>query len=95
MDEAQWLSLATGPTSSLILLLGIFGGLWRVTTQRLAPAAARWVDAHLAQVDSLIAENKANREAWLESLHTLKEQGSRIERSVDVLHAKIDSRNAG
>jgi len=89
MDEATLLTLATGPTSSLILLLGIGLGLWRVASQKVAPAAARWVDSHLAQVDALIAENRANREAWLESMRDFHAQGQRIEAQVEVVGRKV------
>lgn len=90
MDETTLLTLATGPTSSLILLLGIGLGLWRVASNTVAPAAARWVDSHLAQVDSLIAENRANREAWLVSMKDCRDQSDRIERRIGGLYGRID-----
>jgi len=90
MDEQAWLSLATGPTSSLLLLLTIGLALWRFLQNTIIPACTRWVDSHLAQVDRLIDEHGKDREAWLESMRDCKEQGERIERKVGGLYAKLD-----
>jgi len=64
MDEAT-LSLLTGPTSSLLLLLGMGLGLWRFTTQTVLPAAKIWVDRHLDQVDELLKQHEADRTSHL------------------------------
>ena len=91
MDEGTLLTLATGPTSSLILLLGMALGLWRFMTQTVIPAATRWVDSHLAQVDRLIDEHGKDREAWLQSMKDCREQSDRIERKVGGLYGRIDA----
>lgn len=97
MDEAT-LSLLTGPTSSLLLLLGMGLGLWRFTTQTVLPAAKIWVDRHLDQVDDLLKQHEADRSAWLESMqdcHKRSEQAgaqlSTIERKVGGLYARHES----
>jgi len=90
MNEQAWLSLATGPTSSLLLLLTIGLALWRFLQNTIIPACTRWVDSHLAQVDRLIDEHGKDREAWLESMRDCKEQGERIERKVGGLYARLD-----
>jgi len=96
MDEMTLIQLATGPTSSLILLCGIGLALWRVATQRVAPAAARWVDSHLAQVDSLIVEHSKDREAWLKDMATCRDQHKdlhvtleRVERKIGGLYSRL------
>lgn len=101
MDEQAWLSLATGPTSSLILMLGGTLALWRFVTQHIVPAGKAAVEAHIAQVqrsleqvDTLIVEHGKDREAWLTSMRDCRDQGDRIERKIDLMHAKIDSRPA-
>lgn len=101
MDEQAWLSLATGPTSSLILMLGGTLALWRFVTQHIVPAGKAAIEAHIAQVqrsleqvDTLIVEHGKDREAWLTSMRDCRDQGDRIERKIDLMHAKIDSRPA-
>jgi hypothetical protein len=91
MDESTLLTLATGPTSSLILLLGMGLAGWRFVTQTLVPAASRWVDSHLAQVDRLIDEHAADRNAWLSEMQECRETSARIERKVGGLYGKLDS----
>ena len=91
MDDGTLLTLATGPTSSLILLLGMALGLWRFLQNQVIPAAARWVDLHLAQVDRLIDEHGKDREAWLQSMKDCREQSDRIERKVGGLYGRIDA----
>ena len=91
MDESTLLTLATGPTSSLILLLGMGLAGWRFVPQPLVPAASRWVDSHLAQVDRLIDEHAADRNAWLSEMQECRETSARIERKVGGLYGKLDS----
>jgi hypothetical protein len=86
MDEAT-ISLLTGPTSSLVLLLGMSLGLWRFGTQTILPAVKRWVDQHLNQVDELLAQHKADREAWLDSME--RKVGGLYKRH-EALVAKLD-----
>ena len=99
MDEAA-LSLLTGPTSSLLLLLGMGLGLWRFTTQTVLPAAKIWVDRHLDQVDKLLEQHEADRVAWLDSMqdcHQRAEQAgaqlSTIERKVGGLYGRHEALN--
>jgi len=91
MDESTLLTLATGPTSSLVLLLGMGLAGWRFMTQTIVPAASRWVDSHLAQVDRLIDEHAADRNAWLAEMQECRETSARIERKVGGLYGKLDS----
>ena len=91
MDESTLLTLATGPTSSLILLLGMGLAGWRFVTQTLVPAASRWVDSHLAQVDRLIDEHAADRNAWLSEMPECRETSARIERKGGGVYGKLDS----
>ena len=91
MDESTLLTLATGPTSSLVLLLGMGLAGWRFMTQTIVPSASRWVDSHLAQVDRLIDEHAADRNAWLAEMQECRETSARIERKVGGLYGKLDS----
>jgi len=91
MDESTLLTLATGPTSSLILLLGMGLAGWRFATGTIVPAASRWVDLHLQQVDRLIDEHAADRNAWLAEMQECRETSARIERKVGGLYGKLDS----
>jgi len=91
MDDLTLLQLATGPTSSLILLLGLTGGVWRLTTNTIIPAASRWIDVHLANTEALIESHNRDREAWLESMTACREQGDRIERKVGGLYGRVDA----
>ena len=91
MDESTLLTLATGPTSSLILLLGMGLAGWRFVTQTLVPAASRWVDSHLAQVDRLIDAHAADRNAWLSEMQECRETSARIERKGGGWYGKLDS----
>ena len=90
MDESTLLTLATGPTSSLVLLLGMGLAGWRFMTQTIVPSASRWVDSHLAQVDRLIDEHAADRNAWLTEMQECRETSARIERRVGGLYGKIE-----
>lgn len=91
MDDNTLLTLATGPTSSLILLLGMGLAGWRFMTQTIVPAASRWVDSHLAQVDRLIDEHAKDRDAWLTTMRAAQEQQDRIERKVGGLYGRLDA----
>lgn len=91
MDESTLLTLATGPTSSLILLLGMGLAGWRFMTQTVVPAASRWVDSHLAQVDRLIDEHAADRNAWLTEMQECRETSARIERKIGGLYGRIET----
>ena len=88
MDEAT-LSLLTGPTSSLILLLGMSLGLWRFGTQTVAPAVKRWVDQHLNQVDELLKQHDADRVAWLESMQDCHSRSEALGTKLDTIERKV------
>ena len=99
MDEAT-ISLLTGPTSSLLLLLGMGLGLWRFTTQTILPAAKIWVDRHLDQVDKLLDQHEADRLAYLQGLQECQERSeqagaqlSTIERKVGGLYGRHEALN--
>lgn len=91
MDENTLLTLATGPTSSLILLLGMGLTGWRFLHNQVFPAASRWVDSHLAQVDRLIDEHAADRNAWLAEMQECRETSARIERKIGGLYGRIET----
>ena len=91
MTDEMIISALTGPASSGLLLAGIGLASAKFFTNTLVPATKGWVDRHLAQVDALIADNAANREAWLEQMRDCKDQGDRIERKVGGLYARHES----
>lgn len=91
MDESTLLTLATGPTSSLILLLGMGLGLYRFFVHTVVPAVKTYVERHLASVDRMLDEHAKDREAWLATMTQTKEQQDRIERKVGGLYARIDA----
>ena len=91
MDGNLLLTLATGPTSSLLLLLTIGAGAWRFLHNQVFPAASRWVDSHLAQVDRLIDEHAADRQAWLAEMQECRETSARIERKIGGLYGRIET----
>ena len=95
MDDSTLLTLATGPTSSLVLLLGMGLAGWRFFSGTVVPSASRWVDSHLAQVDRLIDEHAKDREAWLSQMQECQQTSLRIERKVGGLYGKIDSLQGG
>lgn len=88
MDDAT-LSMLTGPTSSLLLLLGMGLGLWRFTTRTVVPALKRWVDKHLAQVDNLLEQHAADREAWLASMRDCHERSDALTSQIDTVSRKV------
>ena len=90
MEDHALLTLLTGPFSSLVLLFGIFLGLWRFFRNTVVPSAAKWVEAHLSQVDRLIDEHGKDREAWLTSMKECHEGLDRIERKVGGLYGRLD-----
>ena len=91
MDDNTLLTLATGPTSSLILLLGMGLGLYRFFVHTVVPAVKTYVERHLASVDRMLDEHAKDREAWLQTMTQTKEQQDRIERKVGGLYARIES----
>lgn len=91
MDDSTLLTLATGPTSSLILLLGMGLGLYRFFVHTVVPAVKTYVERHLASVDRMLDEHAKDREAWLATMTQTKEQQDRIERKVGGLYARIDA----
>lgn len=95
-DHAAMVSMLTGPTSSLVLLLGIIVAVWRVFTQSVLPSLKAWVDKHLTQVDDLLEQHAQDREAWLQSMRdchersdTMLGQLERIDRRVGGLYARL------
>jgi len=100
-EHAALLSMLTGPTSSLVLLLSILWAVWRAV-QKMIPIAQGWVSQHLNQVDSLLGQHQADREAWLESMRdeTARHQSvmgslDRIERKVGGLYSRLPDRPTG
>jgi len=101
MDEhTALLSLLTGPTSSLVLLLGILWGVYRFVSG-LIPTGRAWVSQHLDQVDTLLGQHQADREAWLESMRdgsTKHEEMvaslDRIERKVGGLYSRLPAKES-
>ncbi len=91
MDDSTLLTLMTGPTSSLILLLGMGLGLYRFFVHTIVPAVKAYVERHLASVDRMLDEHAKDREAWLSTMSKAQEQQDRIERKVGGLYARIDS----
>ena len=91
MDDSTLLTLATGPTSSLILLLGMGLGLYRFFVHTVVPAVKTYVERHLASVDRMLDEHAKDREAWLATMTQTKEQQDRIERKVGGLYARFDA----
>jgi hypothetical protein len=61
MDDNTLLTLATGPTSSLILLLGMGLGLYRFFVHTIVPATKAYVERHLASVDRMLDEHAKDR----------------------------------
>ena len=102
MDEhAALVSMLTGPTSSLVLLIGMLVAVWRVVTQSILPAGKAWVDKHLTQVDELLEQHAADREAWLQSMRdchdrsdALTQQLDRIDRRVGGLYSRLPPQDA-
>jgi hypothetical protein len=95
-DHAALVSMLTGPTSSLVLLLGMLVAVWRVATQSVLPAVKAWVDKHLTQVDDLLEQHAADREAWLASMRDCHERSDalmgqleRIDRRVGGLYSRL------
>ena len=95
-DHAAMVSMLTGPTSSLVLLLGILVAVWRVFTQSVLPSLKAWVDKHLTQVDDLLEQHKQDREAWLTSMRDCHERSDamlgqleRIDRKVGGLYGRL------
>jgi hypothetical protein len=91
MDDASIVSLLTGPFSSLLLLAGMGLGAVRFFSGTVVPAVSRWVDQHLTQNATMIAEHRADREAWLLQVKECAEQGNRIEKKIGGLYARLDS----
>lgn len=91
MDDASLVSLLTGPFSSLLLLAGMGLGAVRFFSGTVVPAVSRWVDQHLTQNAEMIAEHRADREAWLAQVRECHEQGLRIEKKIGGLYARLDS----
>ena len=87
-EHAALLSMLTGPTSSLVLLLSILWAVWRAV-QRMIPVAQGWVSQHLNQVDSLLGQHQADREAWLESMRDENARHQEITASLDRLERKV------
>jgi hypothetical protein len=91
MTDEMLISALTGPASSVLLLAGIGIAFGRFFTNTVVPATKHWVDKHLDQVDRLIAENAANREAWLDQMRDCKDQGERIEKKVGGLYSRHEA----
>ena len=89
--STEALTLLTGPFSSLVLLVGLFIGLWKFVQNTLVPSVSKWVEAHLVQVDKLIDEHRQDREAWLSGMQECHEGMSRIERKGGGLYGRLDA----
>tara|TARA_R110000824_G_scaffold360000_2_gene547678 strand:- start:2154 stop:2465 length:312 start_codon:yes stop_codon:yes gene_type:complete len=101
-EHAALLSMLTGPTSSLVLLLSILWAVWKAVTQSVIPAVKVWVDKHLTQVDQLLESHGNDRDAWLESMRSenarhqeITASLDRIERKVGGLYSRLPAKEAG
>jgi len=97
-EHAALLSMLTGPTSSLVILVIMLYGAWKMTTQTLLPKMSSWVDKHLSQVDDLLAQHTADREAWLVSMAECSKQQQemqgtlqRVEREVGGIRTQLNT----
>jgi len=88
-EHAALYSMLTGPTSSLILLLGMALGLWRFLTQTILPAAKGWVDQHLNQVDELLKQHEADRTAWLTSMQDCHQRATALNENIETVSRKV------
>jgi hypothetical protein len=73
MSEEIYLSLIEqGPVFFILaVLLGSFGYAGKASAAWLAETADKWVCRHLDQMDSLIDENKKDRQVYLDSMEKL------------------------
>lgn len=101
-EHAALLSMLTGPTSSLVLLLVILYAVWKAITQSVIPAAKAWIDRHLQQIDSLLESHGRDRDAWLESMRDenarhqeITASLDRLERKVGGLYSRLPAKEAG
>ena len=95
-EHAALLSMLTGPTSSLVLLLGMLVAAWRVATQSVLPAVKGWVDKHLTQVDALLEQHQQDRD--MDECHKRADamlgQLERIDRKVGGLYGRLPPQDA-
>jgi hypothetical protein len=88
-EHAALLSMLTGPTSSLILLLTILYAVWKAVTQSIIPAVKAWVDKHLAQVDDLLESHGKDRDAWLKSMSDCSDQNKQLQGTLERVERKV------
>lgn len=89
MTDQMIISALTGPTSSLLLLLGMGVGLWRFLTQTVLPAVKKWVDQHLDQVDEILKQHEADRTAWLASMQDCHQRATTLNENIETVSRKV------
>ena len=57
-DLSQVGALIAGPASAVVVCVLVLGALYKLTVNQLVPLASRALDRHLAQVDTLLEQQR-------------------------------------
>ena len=89
MTEQMLISALTGPTSSLLLLVGIGMAGWKFFSNTIVPAAKTWVDKHLEQVDAILEQHEKDRDAWLTSMQDCHKRSDQLSSEIETVSRKV------
>jgi hypothetical protein len=89
MTEQMLISALTGPTSSLLLLVGIGMAGWKFFSNTVVPATKTWVDKHLEQVDAILEQHEKDRDAWLTSMQDCHKRSDKLSSEIETVSRKV------
>lgn len=87
-EVLPWL---TGPAGALVVMAGVLIGIYRIVDTRIIPAAERFVDRHLQQVDKIVSSHDEDRKVWADGLQALKADVDTMKLDVHAIREDVDA----
>lgn len=81
----------TGPAGALVVMGGVLIGIYRIVDTRIIPAAERFVDRHLTQVDKIVSSHDEDRKVWADGLQALRSDVDTMKEDVHAIRADVDA----
>lgn len=81
----------TGPASSVVLMASILYSIYRLVDRKVIPAAERFVDRHLSQVDKIVSSHDEDRQVWADGLQALKSDVTTLKADVHAIREDVDA----
>lgn len=84
VDPTSLAPYLAGPGAAVIVLVLVLWGLYTLAVKHFIPLGAKLGDRHLAQIDSMIANQREEGKAFAKALASIDRRLARLEGSTDV-----------